>query len=100
MDNFRHISRRRLLRISGFALFVLLVGMMATPARASQDVVQFGNTIEVAKDAKQGQIGLSSGLVEPLNAMGPGSVVDDIRKVGMEREGEKADWLGSEGCRC
>ena len=51
MDNFKHLSRRMLPRISGFALFVLLLGMVATPARASQDVVQFGNTIEVAKDA-------------------------------------------------
>ena len=30
------------------ALLVLLAAMLATPARASQDIVQFGNTIDVA----------------------------------------------------
>lgn len=36
--------------VLGVALLVLLAAMLATPAHASQDVVQFGNTIDVARN--------------------------------------------------
>jgi hypothetical protein len=35
-------------RVLGAALFVLFAATMATPARAGQDIVQFGNAIDVA----------------------------------------------------
>ncbi len=37
------------MRALGVALFVLLTAMLATPARASQDVVEFGSNIDVSQ---------------------------------------------------
>lgn len=40
------------LRVFGIALFVLLTSALVTPARAAQDIVEFGSTIDVPeKDA-------------------------------------------------
>ncbi len=49
--------------------------------------------LEVAEDAEERKVSFGSGFVEPLDAMGPGAVVDDPGKVGMEREGEEASGL-------
>lgn len=47
---YRIVSSR--LRVFGIALLVLLASVMATPARAAQDIVEFGSTIDVPqKDA-------------------------------------------------
>lgn len=39
-------------RLHFFGIALAAVLLVATPARAAEDVVQFGNTIEVSKDAK------------------------------------------------
>jgi hypothetical protein len=39
------------LRLFGLMVLLVLAGLVATPARAAQDMVQFGSTIEVAKDS-------------------------------------------------
>jgi hypothetical protein len=40
-------SFHSLLRVFGVAMFVLLTAMLARPARAAQDIVEFGSTIDV-----------------------------------------------------
>ena len=50
--------------------------------------------LEVAEDAEQRKIGFGGGFVKPLDAMGPGAVVDDVGQMGVEREGEEAARIG------
>jgi len=49
--------------------------------------------LEIAEDAEERKVGFGGGLVEPLDAMGPGAVIDDPGKMGMEGEREEACWL-------
>ncbi len=37
---------------------------------------------------EQGDVGFGRGLVEPIHAVGPVAVADDIRQMGMEHKGE------------
>lgn len=50
MHRLRHLSGRLLQPIAGVVFLLLVAGFAATPARANQDVVHFGSTIEVPKD--------------------------------------------------
>ena len=50
--------------------------------------------LEVAEDAEQRKVGFGGGFVEPLDAMRPGAVVDDIGQVGVQRQGEESTRLG------
>ena len=54
--------------------------------------------LEIAEDAEQRQVGLGGSFMEPLNAMWPGSVVDDVRQVGVQGEIEKTSGLRCGGC--
>ena len=49
--------------------------------------------LEIAKDAQERKVGFGGGFVKPLDAVGPGAVVDDPGQVGVEREGEEARGL-------
>ena len=46
--------------------------------------------LEGAEDTEEGKVGFGSGFKEPLHAMGPGAVVDDVGQMRVKREGEKA----------
>jgi hypothetical protein len=46
--------------------------------------------LEVLEHAEEREIGLGGSLVEPLHSMGPGAVIDDVRQVRVQREGEKS----------
>ena len=48
--------------------------------------------LEVGEDAKQREVGLCGGFVQPLDAVRPGAVVDDVRQMRVQGEGEKAGW--------
>ena len=49
--------------------------------------------LEIAEDAEEREIGFGGGFMQPLDAMRPGSVVDDVGKMGVQGEGEKACGL-------
>ncbi len=49
--------------------------------------------LEIAEDAEERKVGFGGGFVEPLDAVGPGAVVDDVGEMGVESEGEKASGL-------
>ena len=50
-----------------------------------------GQTVE---GLEQGDIGLRRGFVEPIHAVGPAAVADDVREVGMEHKGEVSERFG------
>ena len=41
------------------------------------------------EDAEEREVGFGGGLVEPLHAVRPGAVVDDVGQMGVQGEGEK-----------
>ena len=45
--------------------------------------------LEIGEDSEKREVGFSGCLVEPLDAMGPGSVIDDVGEMSVEGEGEK-----------
>ena len=49
--------------------------------------------LEVGEDAEQREIGFGGGFEEPLHAVGPGAVVDDVRQMSVQGEGEKSCGL-------
>jgi len=49
--------------------------------------------LEVAEDAEERKVGFGSSFVEPLDPVGPGTVIDDPGQVGVEGEGEEARGL-------
>jgi hypothetical protein len=51
--------------------------------------------LEIGEDAEEGKVGFGGGFMEPLNAMGPGAVVDDVGQMGVEGEGEETSGLGA-----
>jgi len=48
---------------------------------------------EVAEDAEEREIGFCGGFEEPLHAVGPGAVVDDVGKMGVQGEGKESGGL-------
>jgi len=53
--------------------------------------------LEVFEHAKEREIGLGGSFVEPFHAMGPGAVIDDVRQMRVQGEGEIAC---GPSCRC
>jgi hypothetical protein len=51
--------------------------------------------LKPAEDAEEREIGLGGGFEEPLHAVGPCAVVDDVRQMSVQGEGEKSCWLFS-----
>ena len=51
-------------------------------------------TLEIAEYAQEREVSLCRGLVQPLHAMGPGAVIDDIGQVGVQGEGQESCWFG------
>ncbi len=49
--------------------------------------------LQPAQDAQQRQVGLGGGFVQPLHAVRPGAVVDDVGQMSVQRKGEKASRL-------
>jgi hypothetical protein len=47
--------------------------------------------LEVAEDAQEREVGFGGGFVQPLHAVRPGAVVDDVGQVGVQREGSLRD---------
>jgi hypothetical protein len=56
--------------------------------------------LEVFEDAEKREVGLGSGLVEPLHAVGPGTVIDDVRQVCVQGEGQESCRAGRCFGRC
>jgi hypothetical protein len=56
------------------------------------DIEVGGNAValQAGEHAQQGEIGFGRDLVQPLNAMGPGAVVDDVGQVGVEGQRQVA----------
>jgi hypothetical protein len=52
--------------------------------------------LKIAEDAEERKVGFGGGLVEPLDAMRPGAVIDDPGKMGMK--GEREEACGLAGC--
>ncbi len=48
--------------------------------------------LEVFEDAEEREIGFGGGFVEPLHAVRPGAVIDDVGQVRVQGEGEKSCW--------
>src|ERR1019366_7991584 len=46
--------------------------------------------LEIAQHTQQGQVSLGGNLVQPLDAMRPGPVVDHVRQMRVQREGQEA----------
>ena len=78
-----------------------VVGELRDEDRVRELLEQDGREIEVAVEAdvvaleifehaQQRQIGLGGGFVEPLHAMRPGAVVDDVGQMRVQGEGEEA----------
>ena len=49
--------------------------------------------LQAPEDAEEWEVGLGGGFMKPLHAVRPGAVVDDVRQVGVEREGQEACGL-------
>ena len=52
--------------------------------------------VEIVEHAQQRQIGFGGGFMEPLDAMRPGAVVDDVGQMGVQSDGKKPtrlEWL-------
>jgi hypothetical protein len=45
--------------------------------------------LQTAEDTEQGQVGFGGCFVQPLNAVGPSAVIDDVRQMRMQSESEK-----------
>ena len=45
--------------------------------------------LEIVEHAEEGEIGLGGGFVQPLHAVRPGAVVDDVRQMRVQGEGQK-----------
>jgi len=56
-------------------------------------------TLKTAEDAQEREVGFGSGFKEPLHAVGPGAVIDDVGKVRVQREREKARGYGLRNSR-
>ena len=56
--------------------------------------------LEIFEDAEQREVGFGSGFVEPLHAVGPRAVVDDVGQMRMQGEGEESCWAGRFVGRC
>ena len=50
--------------------------------------------LKIFQHAQQRQIGLGRGFVQPLHAMRPGAVVDDVRKMRVQGKGEEPCGTG------
>ena len=48
--------------------------------------------LEVFEHAEEREIGFGGGFVEPLHAVGPGAVIDDVGQMRVQGEGEKSCW--------
>ncbi len=46
--------------------------------------------LKTAEDAQEREVGFGGGFQEPLHAVGPGAVIDDVREVSVQGEREKA----------
>ncbi len=46
--------------------------------------------LEIAEDAEERKVGFGGGFVEPLHAVRPGAVVDDVGQMGVQGKGEKS----------
>ena len=46
--------------------------------------------LEISEHAEQREIGFGGGFVQPLHAVGPGAVVDDVGQMRVQGEGEKS----------
>ena len=71
------------------------VGELLEEDRGEVEAAVEGNAIslEIAENAEQRKVGFGGGFVKPLDAVGPGAVVDDPGQMGVEREGEEARGL-------
>ena len=49
--------------------------------------------LEASEDAQERKVGLCGGFMEPLHAVRPGAVIDDVWQMGVEREGQEACGL-------
>ena len=56
--------------------------------------------LEIFEDAEEGEVGFGGGFVEPLDAMGPRAVIDDVGKMRVQGEGEKPCWARRIVDRC
>ena len=48
--------------------------------------------LEIFEDAEEREVGFGGGFVEPLHAMRPGAVIDDVGQMRVQGEGEKSCW--------
>ena len=56
--------------------------------------------LEVAEHAEQREVGFGGGFVQPLHAVRPGAVVDDVGQMRVQGEGEKSCWGAACFGRC
>ena len=56
--------------------------------------------LEIFEHAEEGEVGFGGGFVEPLEAMGPRAVIDDIGEMRVQGEGEKPRWARRIVDRC
>ena len=50
--------------------------------------------LEATEHAEQWEVGFGGRLVQPLHAVRPGAVVDDVRQVGVQGEGQISRSFG------
>jgi hypothetical protein len=104
---FSCLTEERLVFASGDNFAVEVVGKLGEEDGVGELFKQDGREIEIAveadmvalevfEDAQERKVGLSRSLVKPLDAVRPRAVVDDVRQVRVQGEGEKSCryWLG------
>ena len=101
---FSCLTEERLVFASGDNFAVEVVGKLGEEDGVGELFEQDGREIEIAveadvvalkifEDAQEGKVGLGRSLEEPLDAVRPSAMVNDVRQVCVQGEGEKS-------CRC
>ena len=55
---------------------------------------------QAVEGLEQGDVGFGRGLVEPIHAVGPAAVADDVREMGMEHKGEISQGFSHDVLQC
>jgi hypothetical protein len=97
------LGKEGLVFAGGHHLAAEILGELREEDRVGELLEQDGRKVEIAvqadavtfqipKGAQKREIGLCSGLVEPLHAMRPGAVIDDVGQMRVQRDGQEPCW--------